>query len=523
MSTLNRRTFIQRTTASATATALAGAAFLPQQARAFADFPVDAEGLATEEGVLQLVQAMVAYGPRLTGNAAHKAYVDHLAQAFAGLGLAVRRDTQVFDRWEARAFSLQVETGGRMAPVTVAGYHPYSGSTPPEGVQGRLVYPGLIDTPPLPNPGDHGSFDSFVQALTQRLEAGVTASAASQPGGVKGAIMLVNVPSLPLFAGLADIVKSHEYDPDNTLHFGTSYRRTWINGFLASLADIYKSLGAAGIVYILDAHPDNARGQYVPFFSRLKQFPGLLVDRVAGGQLRLLAKARAKARLTLTATVERGATTDSLVAILPGMSDENIIINTHTDGQNAFEENGAAACIALARHYAAQPIAQRPRTLVFSCLTGHMVADLPQAQGFIDAHPDLVARAVASLTIEHFGATEWLDSPLFGYRPTGQPEAAGIFHTGGLLQPALASVKAVDLRRTLLLRPLFGFFFGVGHPLAHAGIPTLAYITGPEYLVAVAPDGHLGKFDKRRMRRELAWSVDVLRRMNAMSAAQLRG
>ncbi|RZI86774.1 MAG: hypothetical protein EOP38_00295 [Rubrivivax sp.] len=523
MTQLNRRTFLQQGTASAAVSALAGTALFPKEAKAFQSFPTDSAGLATEDGVLELVQSMVAYGPRLTGNAAHKSYVNNLAQTFAELGLQVTRDTQVFDRWEVKDFSLKVERAGKMAPVTLAGYHPYSGSTPAEGIKGKLAYLGQLKLPTLPNLADFKSFDAFVQAIFQQLLPGIVANAASLAGGIKGAIVLVEVPNLPLIAGIADVVKSHEYDPDNTIQFNTSYRRTWINGFLTGLADVYKGMGAAGIVYILDASPDNAKGQYIPFFSKLKQFPGVLVDRVVGNQLRLQAAFRANANLTLTANIEKNATSDSLVAILPGCSAENIVINTHTDGQNAFEENGAAACVALARYYAAKPIEQRQRTLVFSCVTGHMVEGLPQAQGFIDAHPELISRSVASLTIEHFGATEWLDSPIYGYRATGNPEIAGIFHTGGLLEAAIAAVKETDLRRTLLLKPIFGVFFGVGYPLAQAGIPTLAYIAGPEYLVAIAPDGHLNKFDKKRMRRELQWCVDVLRRIEGMTAAQLKG
>ncbi len=521
MTRSHRRDFLQQGTAAATT--LAGVGWWPKSAFALDNWAVDASGLATEEGVLQLVRAMVGFGPRLTGNAAHKAYVNHLAQSFAELGCQVMRDTQVFDRWEAKDWSLKVEQAGRMVPVSLAGFHPYSGSTPPQGIVARLVCPGLLPMPVLPPWGDLRSFDSIVQALRQQLQRSVTGLANSQPGGVKGAVVLVNVPSLPLFAGIVDLIKSHEYDPDRTLNFSTSYRRTWLNGFLSAVADIYQSLGAVGVVYILDASPQAARGQYVPFFSKAKAFPGLLVDRVVGQQLKLAAASGARVQFTLTATVERNATTDSLVAILPGMSDENVVINTHTDGQNAFEENGAAACLALARYHAGKPEGQRRRTLVFSCLTGHMVSGLPQAQGFLDAHPDLAAKAVASLTIEHFGATEWQDSAMAGYRATGNPEVAGIFHTGGLLQPALAAVKAMDLRRTLLLKPAGGFIFGVGEPFVAAGIPSLAYITGPEYLVAIAPDGHLDKFDKHRMRRELQWCVNVLERIDAMSAAQIAG
>lgn len=524
-----RRVFLQQGTMATASAVMAPAALLPRsahsaptQAARTPAFAVDASGLATAQGLQQLVQAMVDIGPRLTGNAAHKAYVDQLATTFSELGLQVSRDTQVFDRWEVGNHSLKVARGGQMVPVTVAGYHPYSGSTPPEGITGRLVYLGT-KAPTLPDPRSLDSFDTLVGQMTQQMTASATSSASSVPGGLKGAIVLVDLPNLPLVAGLFDLAKVYEYDPHDTIHFSTPYRRQWINGFLAAIADLYKSLGAAGVVYIMDASPEDAKGQYVPFFSKLKQFPGLLVDRDVGAQLKWSALARANACLTLTATIERQATSDSLVAILPGMSSENVVINTHTDGQNAFEENGTSACIALARYYAAKPIAQRPRTLVFSCVTGHMVAGLPQAQGFVDAHPDLIAQSVASMTIEHLGAKEWSDSPIYGYRPTGLPEVAAIFCTStGLRAPAITAIEAVDLQRTLMSKPVFGFFFGVGVPLYKAGVPTLAYITGPEYLVAIAPNGHMDKFDAQRMRRELMWCVGVLAQLDGMTAQAIR-
>ena len=36
-----------------------------------------------------------------------------------------------------------------------------------------------------------------------------------------------------------------------------------------------------------------------------------------------------------------------ITTILPGLDDECIIVNTHTDGQNMFEENGAVAAVEL--------------------------------------------------------------------------------------------------------------------------------------------------------------------------------
>ncbi|MFX4620532.1 hypothetical protein ABTB32_19485, partial [Acinetobacter baumannii] len=82
----------------------------------------------------------------------------------------------------------------------------------------------------------------------------------------------------------------------------------------------------------------------------------------------------------------------------------------------------------IARHYVAIPQAERPRTLVFSLVTGHMAPHMPQANGFIDAHPDLVAKSAAAVTIEHLGAREWLDDSS-GYHDSGRPEIAALFHS----------------------------------------------------------------------------------------------
>jgi hypothetical protein len=46
-------------------------------------------------------------------------------------------------------------------------------------------------------------------------------------------------------------------------------------------------------------------------------------------------------------------------------SDEVIIVNTHTDGPNATEENGGLGILALAKYFSRLPKIERRRTLVF--------------------------------------------------------------------------------------------------------------------------------------------------------------
>ena len=120
--------------------------------------------------------------------------------------------------------------------------------------------------------------------------------------------------------------------------------------------------------------------------------------------------------------------TDTLIATLPGATDEVVIVNTHTDGPNATEENGALGILALAQYFAKLPKSERRRTLVFPLTTGHFAGPwVPSIRGVIEKHPDLIKRAVAAITVEHLGCREWLDTAASAdkalrYEPTGKNE-----------------------------------------------------------------------------------------------------
>jgi hypothetical protein len=178
--------------------------------------------------------------------------------------------------------------------------------------------------------------------------------------------------------------------------------------------------------------------------------------------------------------------------------------------------------VQLARHFASLPRPKRlKRTLVFAAWPGHMTADLPQAQGWIDAHPDIVKRAAAALTVEHLGCSEWNDTLERGYHATGQPETFAVWTTQGkMFELTRDSAVAHRLPRTALLRPPAQF--GVGAAFQSAGIPQIGAIAGPEYLLTVAPDGDMDKLDERLAARQIAWLADLTRRLDAVPAAELR-
>ena len=83
-------------------------------------------------------------------------------------------------------------------------------------------------------------------------------------------------------------------------------------------------------------------------------------------------------------------------------------------------------------------------------------------------------------------------------------------------------MRATKLQRLLLCRPIGVIFFGVGAPFHLAGIPCLAYITGPHYLLAIEPDDGMARFDAVRMEEEMDLALDMLHRIETIPALLLK-
>ena len=467
---------------------------------------------------------MVDFGPRLTGTESHNRYIAWLEHEFVKAGLELRPcDVYETERWHAQRFGLDVLEGSSPGRVKVAAYYPRSQETPAGGVTGPLVYGGVAPAP-SGNGADLSSITAGLARYPNDLASWASGLAGTIAGGTQDSILLVDIPMpAPLTAGAFTPLVTFEYWPGHDqLDWQTSdYKRLWIEPGLGVPLAPFQGLGAAAVVFIVDASYKALKGGYLPFGHGFEPLPALYVDRDTGARLRKLAMSRPRTRLTLTAK-RRKVPTPSVTAVLPGTSRETVIFNTHTDGQGFAEENGGVAFVQLARHFGSLPMSKRlRRTLVFAAWPGHMAADLPQAQGWIDAHPDFVRRAAAALTVEHLGCSEWNDSPDRGYHPTGQPEIFGVWTTQGkMFELTRDTVVAHDLRRTALLRPPVQF--GVGGAFQMAGVPQIGAIAGPEYLVTVSPNGDLDKLDATLAARQIAWIADLTRRIDRVPAADLR-
>jgi hypothetical protein len=470
-------------------------------------------------------QRMVDFGPRLTGNDNHNAYIRWLERELVSAGVKLTPcSSYEMTRWSVGDYGLRILDGPSPGPVRVATYYPRSQETPAHGITGQLVYGGTAPAPSV-NSTDIATLAAALVAYPAQLESWAQSlpSLVRDPDG-PGNIVLVDLPMpAPLTTGVfLELATYLNWDGHSLADWATGdYKRSWVLPGLGVPLSPFSTAGAAAVVFILDGSFAALQGAYIPFVHGFEGIPALYVDRDTGTALRAQAGSRPSARLTLTAT-RKQVRTPSIVGVLPGESEENIILNTHTDGQGFAEENGGVCLVHLARHFGSLSKQHRlKRSVVFSLFTGHMDPELPETQGFINDNPQLIAKAAAALTIEHFGCSEWIDSAAAGYHATGQPETLGVWTTQGkMFEVVKDALIGADLAHTALLRP--GVQFGVGGAFQTAGVPQLGAIAGPTYLVTVSENGDMDKLDEHLAARQIAWIADIMRRLDPVPRQELR-
>ena len=148
-------------------------------------------------------------------------------------------------------------------------------------------------------------------------------------------------------------------------------------------------------------------------------------------------------RLYLDASERTGLTAHNVIAIVPGDSDEIVIVNAHLDGwYDAAGDNGdgLAVQVALARHFA-RPEHRPARTLLFVSSGGHHSSGLNGPGHFVEMNPELAARAVLVLNLEHIAQYE-VDPATFEVLRTEQDMGWGITNLAPFLVDLTDRAKA---------------------------------------------------------------------------------
>ena len=268
-----------------------------------------------------------------------------------------------------------------------------------------------------------------------------------------GAIAVETVALSELPQTLMRLLATSWHDPDDdfshlvqVLPFGTRFQE---------VAEPAMAAGAVGWVGVLDA-PWDTCDYYVPYDGVARPVSGLWLSGSSGAELdRLLDAGPVTGRLDVDARRDE-VVAHNVVGVLPGASDEWVVIASHHDAPwaSAVEDgSGIAMVLAQIAHWVDVPVEERPHNLLFLLTTGHMVHGAG-TRGFIDDHADLLDDVVLEIHLEHT-ANEVRGDGRGGLEPTGEPEVRWWFTTQepGLEAAVQGALETEDLRRSLVVPP----------------------------------------------------------------------
>lgn len=457
---------------------------------------------------------------RPTGSPAQARYIDWIRRRLRAIpGVHLREQRFRINRWNTTSSRLVAVVGGRRVTLPVASAVPYSKPTGPAGASAPVTVVPAADR------------------ITRANAAGRIVVRAAPAGRVP-----LSVFGLP-------VIGWSTYDPGHTIRPTGAFLGDFIayNDRVKDLRDA-GAAGARGILFVKDLPRGQLIGHYEPYEGTAWKVPGLFLGADEG---RVLTDALAAGTPVSAAVVVRASfrhvVTRSLLATIRGASPRRIVIDSHTDGTNAVEDNGPVAMVAMARFLASLPARCRPRTIELAFSTAHFyqrVARPSVRDGGAEQLAEQLDRDYAKgtvsvvLAIEHLGARDYEEVPRAGgrpgheLRPNGQRaiQFIGVTPSPPLVAAVSHIVRAYGMRRSVLLRgsdtpgptvPAHCSFGGEGTPYERHLLPTVGVISAPQYLYD--PAFELAPIDFGVMRSEVAGYTALVLRLGRMSQAAIAG
>ncbi|MFD1600704.1 hypothetical protein ACFSBX_17350 [Halobellus rarus] len=358
-----------------------------------------------------------------TGSPAQAKYTKLLANDLREIGVEeVKRNGITIDRWKPLTYSLVLNSDGNEGPIPVMGYVPYSGSTSEKGIEAPVSYLSgtSFNTAGYDPKGVPGGLGGELE--DRFLLEGEPFHESIKKKDVEGSIVVAELPILnkyPLNKIQDDFHLLHGDAPEcwGGDHFAC------VAG-LKILQEVQKA-GAVGFVGILPYGPDMAEKHYMPYGTpSLWGLPGLYIDPFTGNQIKKETSKKTtnvSARLRLQASVEKSEA-HNIHGVIPGATDREIILSSHTDGLNTLEDNGPIAILALAKYFLSIPREQRPVTLRLVLSNGHFYNNIGKNHFIKHNWSDIADSVIAAIEVEHLGALERTERTNGTYCLTGKPE-----------------------------------------------------------------------------------------------------
>lgn len=420
----------------------------------------------TEE-IYGWVKELTDMGARIPGTDAGRLAQAYVLQNFTDFGI---EDAEVVEsistNWRCNDWRLTVS--GREIPSYFMAHSLSSGkygdfSTPAGGLNAEIVYVGE---------GKEADFKKV---------------------DVKGKIVVSDVIMNDVPVGLAKFVSYLFYDPDKTLPITSSRRNPYETSNYPYNYFHAMENGAVGFIGVLSNYIDsnaynNENLAYLGGDDNTMKIPALWVNKTDGADLVQTNKSAGgavEANLQMEVQikeVEAGA----VVGLLPGQSDEIIMIQTHYDSSTtgATEDaSGTAVVMALAKFFAQIPYEERERSLLFVAMDTHFT-DYNSHDAFIEKYLGEDHKILADVCIEHIAyEAEEVDGEIV---LTGELEPRIIFASkiDALLDITKEEIVRHNYKRTIILpADMFGEEVPTDSDLFYqVGVPIISLVSGPIYL-----------------------------------------
>lgn len=450
------------------------------------------------------VEKMNSFGVRLTGTKAQQDFIDYLKKEIHKMGLETYSDPYRFMRWEEKNSSLKIKNDDDTEiDIPISSAFPYSGRTPAEGITAEL---SLVREKHI---GYLSAKDKIAVVEVDELdflpsEIAFDERGTSVPEGIK-------LPS----------------------HYNGPVATAFVNFPFLAMARI---AGAKAVICIWKGiNSDSIEGQYLPFILDYCHMPAIWLNAENGKAVIEAAQNKQTATFTLEGEIENYAKTETFCCILEGEDNgESVIINTHTDGTNCIEENGPLAVLAMIKELKDKPL---KRTHIFVFVTGHFrLPSFKDSEGggvqatskWLAAHKSLWDgkdghyKAVAGLSLEHFGCKMWKENEDGQYTEIGDVETE-IVYTGNktMNDIYMKSLEGRTKVHTLTLRGHNFLHFGEGQPLFNVGIPEIALVTAPDCLCVISDNHEMDKFDPELMRQQIKSFLKMDEMIEQLSAEEI--
>ena len=279
------------------------------------------------------------YWGRIAGTKYDRMTTELMAQKYAALGLDVQR--QPFAEkpiWYPTHWEMSYSAGGAAKPLLTTFPTDETKPTPKEGIKAEAVWVGVGSAADLVGRDLRGK----AALVYSFFVPGGRSHSASDRAGIFNSDTLVTKAGAAMIVNVMGIPGNAQFNPEGA---------------------------PAGA----DAVPTMTISQDEGFMLR---------DMIAAGQ---------KVEISLKLDIERKQNLQSqnVIATLPGRSDEQVLIMSHTDAffEGAMDNAaGMATAVDIARHYAAVPKEQRPRTMVFLATPDHHSGET--GRGYFIEHYD---------------------------------------------------------------------------------------------------------------------------------------